>query len=205
MCDPVEEPVVVPVSLGVALELRVLLEVADCVRVCVAVELGVELDERVRVLEIEAVGEGVEVELRVMLGVASDETGGSATPRRCWPTGAMNAVDTPVVEASMRYTVVALLAYTMNDAPPGVASRRPVSENTGDSEPRCSACATDHSPLAAERESCTTWPSSSSYPTAAQMLDAFSNTKLHGPKASPSRPGSRPAVPGAATDVTLDA
>jgi hypothetical protein len=205
VCDPVEEPVVVPVSLDVALELRVPLDVADCVRVCVAVELGVELDERVRVPEIDAVGEAVAVELRVTLGVASVATGGRATPRSCWPAGAVYAVDTLAVEASMRNTAVALLAYTMNDAPAGVASRRPVSEYTGASEPRCSACVTDHSPLAAVRESCTTWPSSSSYPMAAQMHDAFANTKLHGPKASPSRPGSRAALPGAAMVVTFEA
>lgn len=147
----------VPVALDVALALRVSLDVGVRVRLCVAVELGVALDERVRVLVMDAVRDAVPVELRVVLGVASEAAGGRATPRSCCPSRAAKTADTRAVDASMRYTADALLVYSTNAAPAGVASRRPVSEYTGDSsELRLTVRTTDHSLLAAERRRWTT-------------------------------------------------
>lgn len=105
-------PVVVvePVCVALPLEERVALLVPVWLRVGVGVEVGVWLDERVRVPVVEAVDDTVAVALRLVLGETADVDGGSTTPRSCWPGAAVATTLAPPVRASMRYTVVALLA-----------------------------------------------------------------------------------------------
>jgi hypothetical protein len=121
------DDVLLLVVLWVLLALDVLVDemLADELALEVAVSLGnTDLEARVAVALTDA------VPLRVTLGVTTPATAGSDTPRRRSPADAVNTMVNAPVEASTRYNVEAVVAYSENAAaaPGASSSRRPVRE-----------------------------------------------------------------------------
>ena len=87
-----------PLGVGGGVPLR------EAVRDPVAVVLGVKEVDRVRESVALEDGVGVAVPVREVLGVTSDVSGGSATPRRMCPRGAAYTSAAASEDASMRNT-----------------------------------------------------------------------------------------------------